>query len=402
MGIQSYWIYTTWTLRSTEFDQKVQIALRKTAEALADLNETILPSEDLIRQQSTDYYLVNFNNVFAATDLEFFLKQELEALSIHDDFDYYIYDCGSDNMVFCNYVDYGAGRTDEILVEMPKSPDLIYYFGVRFPNRVGFLLNTLWLAILFSILLLIAIAFFGYSMSVILRQKRDSELQKDFINNMTHEFKTPISTIKISGDVFLNDPTVKNDKRLLQYATIIKEQNDRLSNHVDKVLNAARIENEGLQMKMEVFELNGLVQKAWSQVKPKLDQKQGIFTINSSDEKIEVKGDIFHIEHVFMNIFDNAVKYSEDRAKINTSITDEGGHWKVSVSDNGIGIPKDKQDTLFNKFYRVPTGNIHNVKGFGLGLYYVKHICDLHGWSIGLHSRLGEGTEIVFDIPKMK
>jgi two-component system phosphate regulon sensor histidine kinase PhoR len=402
MGIQSYWIYTTWQLRSTEFDQKVQIALRKTAEDLADLNETILPSEDLIRQQSTDYYLVNINNVFAATDLEFFLKQELEALSIHDDFDYYIYDCGSDNMVFCNYVDYGSERTDEIKVEMPKSPDLIYYFGVRFPNRVGFLLNTLWLAILFSVLLLIAITFFGYSMSVILRQKRDSELQKDFINNMTHEFKTPISTIKISGDVFLNDPVIKEDKRLLQYATIIKEQNDRLSSHVDKVLNVARIEKEGLDMKMEAFELNALIQKAWLQVMPNLEQMDGECSINTDVESIPLKGDIFHLEHVFMNVFDNAVKYSEDRAEINISVTDEGRHWKVIISDNGIGIPKDQQDTLFDKFYRVPTGNIHNVKGFGLGLYYVKHICEQHGWDINIESKLGEGTEVTFNIPKMK
>jgi len=315
------------------------------------INETILPSEDLIRQQSTDYYLVNINNVFAATDLEFFLKQELEALSINDDFDYYIYDCGSDNMVFCNYVDYGSERTDEIKVEMPKSPDLIYYFGVRFPNRVGFLLNTLWLAVLFSIILLVAIAFFGYAMWVILRQKRDSELQKDFINNMTHEFKTPISTIKISSDVFINDPVIKGDERLSQYANIIKEQNDRLSSHVDKVLSVARIENEGLDMKIEDLELNGLINRSWSQIEPKLNQKNGHYSIESVSPIIDVKGDVFHLENVFTNIFDNAVKYSGSEPQIDVQLKESGSNWKVYIKDYGIGIPKDKLDTLFDKFF---------------------------------------------------
>ena len=333
-------MYNTWRLRSTEFDQSVRIALRKTAENLAALNETILPSEGLIRQEDSDYYLVNINNVFEATDLEFFLKQELEARSIHDFFDYYIYDCGSDNMVFCNNVDYGEDRKTEVKVEMPKTPDFVYYFGVRFPNRVGFILNTLWLAILFSILLLIAIAFFGYSMSVILRQKRDSELQKDFINNMTHEFKTPISTIRISSDVFLNDPLIQQNERLSQYAQIIKNQNERLSGHVDKVLDVARIENEGLQMQMETFELNGLVKKAWSEISPKLEQKDGNFISEGDEDRVMVNGDIFHLEHVFMNIFDNAVKYSKDAPTIKLNLVNEGRHWKISINDNGIGIPK--------------------------------------------------------------
>ena len=401
LGIQSYWIYNTWKLRSTEFDQKVQIALRRTAEDLANLNNTILPSEDLIRQVSTDYYLVNINNVFAATDLEFFLKQELEALSINDDFDYYIYDCGSDNMVFCNYVDYGSERTTEVMVEMPKSPDLIYYFGVRFPNRVGFILNTLWLAVIFSVLLLIAIAFFGYAMSIILRQKRDSELQKDFINNMTHEFKTPISTISISSNVFLNDPLIKKDQRLLQYAQIIKEQNDRLSSHVDKVLDVARIEREGLEMKMESLVLQEILAGAIKEIEPKLKQRNGAYELQDLDEKILITGDAFHLEHLFMNVLDNSIKYSKEAPQIDIRISGSSKNWIVEVNDNGIGIPRDKLDDLFDKFYRVSTGNVHDVKGFGLGLYYVKHICDLHGWTIDIKSTVGRGTMIIFTIPKM-
>lgn len=401
LGIQSYWVYNTWKLRSTEFDQKVQVALRKTAEGLASLNNTILPSEDLIRQQATDYYLVNINNLFEPSDLEFFLKQELEALSIHDDFDYYIYDCGSDNMVFCNYVDYGSQRTDDIKMQMPKSPDLIYYFGVRFPNRMSFILNTLGLAILFSALLLLAIAFFGYAMYVILKQKRDSELQTDFINNMTHEFKTPISTIKISSDVFLNDPTIQKDPRLAQYASIIKEQNDRLSSHVDKVLSVARIENDGLQMKKELVNLHSIVDKAIQEVSPKINQRNGQYAVDlPKSAVVRIDADAFHTEHMIINILDNAVKYSNDAPVISIQLKEDSKKWKLVISDKGIGIPKDKLEVLFDKFYRVSTGNVHDVKGFGLGLYYVKHICDLHKWDINVQSIVGEGTEVAITIPK--
>jgi len=324
-------------------------------------------------------------------------------LSIHDDFDYYIYDCGSDNMVFCNYVDYGSQRTDDIKLEMPKSPDLIYYFGVRFPNRMSFILNTLGLAILFSALLLLAIAFFGYAMFVILKQKRDSELQTDFINNMTHEFKTPISTIKISSDVFLNDPKIQGDPRLAQYAEIIQEQNNRLSAHVDKVLSVARIENDGLEMKMERVDLVQTIERAIQEVNPKINQKKGVIDWGSmKNAKAVIDADRFHIEHLLINILDNAVKYSRTTPRIEIQLNETTKHYKLKISDNGIGIPKDKMDSLFDKFYRVSTGNVHDVKGFGLGLYYVKYIADQHGWGIKVESTVGKGTDVSFIIPKLQ
>jgi len=400
LAVQSYWVVNTWRLRSSEFDQKIQVALRQTAQGLANLNRTVLPSEDLIRQVSTDYYLVNINNVFEATDLEFFLKRELEELSIQDDFDYYIYDCGTDNMVYCNTVDYGAQRSEDIKANMPKSPDLIYYFGVRFPNRLGFVLNTLWLAIVFSGVLLFAIAFFAYAMIIILRQKRDSELQKDFINNMTHEFKTPISTIKISSDVIADHPIVKEDKRLQAYAEIIQEQNARLSSHVDKVLKVASIENEGLAMNLETVDLHAIINGSIEQIKAKLQEKNGSIYRPESPSSIEIKGDPYHLQNVFVNIFDNAIKYCKDTPQIQISLTQDKTDIKVAVQDNGIGIPESTQESLFDKFYRVPTGNLHDVKGFGLGLYYVKHICDQHNWTIDITSQPERGTTITFKIPK--
>lgn len=400
LGVQSYWVVNTWRLRSSEFDQKIQVALRQTAQGLANLNRTVLPSEDLIRQVSTDYYLVNINNIFQASDLEFFLKRELEVLSIQDDFDYYIYDCGTDNMVYCNTVDYGTQRSEDIKMVMPKSPELIYYFGVRFPNRLGFILNTLWLAIVFSAVLLFAIAFFAYAMNIILQQKRDSELQKDFINNMTHEFKTPISTIKISSDVIADHPIIQKDKRLQAYAEIIQEQNARLSSHVDKVLKVASIEKEGLALNMETIGLKSIIDKSVEQIKAKLEEKGGEILWSDNLSSANIKGDPYHLENLFVNIFDNAIKYCKKAPQIFIAVTTSKSQIEVSIKDNGIGIPESTKESLFEKFYRVPTGNLHDVKGFGLGLYYVKHICDQHGWIINISSQADQGTTITFKIPK--
>ncbi|MBT8219345.1 MAG: HAMP domain-containing histidine kinase [Bacteroidia bacterium] len=400
LGIQSYWIVNTWNLRSSEFDQKVQVSLRRVAYDLAELNGTVLPSEDLVRQMSTDYYLVNINNLFSSTDLEFFLKKELEALNIQDDFDYYIYDCGSDEMVFSGYVDYGKSRSEDVEMQMPKSSDLIYYFGVRFPNRRGFILNTLWLAFLFSFLLLLAISFFAYSMFIILKQKRLADLQKDFINNMTHEFKTPISTIKISNDVFLSDPEIQKNKRLYQYANIINEQNERLTAHVDKVLNVARIEQDTLTLNHEMLDLLDVVQKSIKTLNPKLEQREGTLNLQTSMSEIPIRGDAFHLQNVFVNLIDNAIKYTKVNPVINIAINSQGGFHVVEIEDNGIGFKEEQKKFLFEKFYRVPTGNVHDVKGFGLGLYYVKHICDLHKWSIDIVSPSTGGSIIKIKIPK--
>ena len=226
IGIQAYWVYNTWDLNQADFKQKVDLALYRTASGLSKINEADLPARDIIKQRSSNYFIVNIDSEIDASMLEFFLRRELENLALNIDFEYAIYDCTSDQMVYGNYCRYSAEDNQQAspTYSLPKySSEFNYYFGVKFPTRGGYLLGQMQLAIFFSVILLLTLAFFGYSVYVILRQKRLSEMQKDFINNMTHEFKTPLSTIRISTDVFLRSEPIQSDPRLARYARIISE-----------------------------------------------------------------------------------------------------------------------------------------------------------------------------------
>ncbi|MEL6926426.1 MAG: HAMP domain-containing sensor histidine kinase, partial [Bacteroidota bacterium] len=358
-----------------------------------------LPSYNIVNKVSSNYYIVNINDTIDAGELEFYLQKELEEAALNIDFEYGIYDCSSQKMVYGNYCNYLPNKENIKRSDLPKYDDFNYYFGVRFPTRSGYLASEMKLSIIFSALLLVAILFFLYSIYIILRQKRLSEMQKDFINNMTHEFKTPISTIKISADVFLEHPEIINDARLNRYASIIREQNERLNRQVEKVLQLARVEREGLKLKMEAIDLNQLLSNVSSASRLKINKKGGQLKLALNAPTIKINADKLHLTNIINNLLDNALKYCDKQPDIMLSTQEHEGRIYLSVRDNGIGIPAAHQKKVFNKFYRVPTGNVHNVKGFGLGLFYIRRICDAHGWKLFLDSTPGEGTIITISIP---
>ena len=235
-------------------------------------------------------------------------------------------------------------------------------------------------------------------MYTILRQKRLSEMQKDFINNMTHEFKTPISTIGISADVFLNNPKIKEDPRLSQYAGILKEQNQRLNKQVEKILQLAKIERDGLKLKQEELNLTDLIKNIVDSVSIRLEEHQGKIHLLNFKETTAIKADKFHFTNTLYNLLDNAIKYCKTQPNITIQVENRLKHILLSIQDNGIGITKDNLHKVFDKFYRIPTGNVHNVKGFGLGLYYVKEVVNAHGWDVNIESTAGKGTKVILKI----
>jgi two-component system phosphate regulon sensor histidine kinase PhoR len=237
-------------------------------------------------------------------------------------------------------------------------------------------------------------------MLVIMRQKRLSELQKDFINNMTHEFKTPISSIKIAAEVLNNDKSISENNRLLRYAMIIKEQNQRLNDQVEKVLNVARLENDNLKINSENIELRELIDSVFEAQQLKMER--GTVTL-TYDAKVKfIQADIIHFTNVLFSLLDNAEKYCNTEPKIDIIVKEYTDHISINIKDNGIGVSKENQKMLFDKFYRVPTGNLHNVKGFGLGLFYVKNICNVHGWDISIQSEPQKGSIFTIRIPKIQ
>jgi len=222
-------------------------------------------------------------------------------------------------------------------------------------------------------------------------------LQKDFINNMTHEFKTPISSIKIAADVLSSNPSVREDSRLKRYAAIITEQNQRLNNQVEKVLNIARLEKDNFKLNKETIDLNVTLSNIVENESLRLTD--GNIKLNFGDDKMEIFADPLHFTNVITTVLDNAIKYSPENPEIIISAELRNNLTIIKIKDNGIGIEKEKLKHIFDKFYRVSTGDVHNVKGFGLGLFYVKNICNSHGWIIDAQSEIGKGTTFIIKIP---
>ena len=398
LGVQAYWVMKTWDVKEQEFHEKVIVALYHVAQQFEDMGINV-PEYDLITQPTSNYYVVNVNNAIDANSLEYFLRRELEAVGLTEDFEYGIYDCGNNSMLYGDYISYGAEKVDtaEIKKEaLPVYDKYLYYFGVRFPHKGSYILSNMGITIASTAILLLTVAFFVYTIYVILRQKRLSELQKDFINNMTHEFKTPISTIGISANVFLKAEEVQKNPRLQQYAQIVLEQSRRLNDQVEKVLQLARIEKGRLKLKPEPLHLKTWLERIVPGLQINVEERGGRLECAFEDGPDLVMADPMHLTNVLYNLIDNSLKYAGDeQPRIVLSLQHKmPGKVYLCISDNGKGIPDKYRDKVFDKFFRIPTGNVHDVKGFGLGLYYVKNICRRHGWKIELKSEEGKGTEI--------
>jgi two-component system phosphate regulon sensor histidine kinase PhoR len=303
-------------------------------------------------------------------------------------------------MLYGNYCNVGElQKSPKSDGNLPKYDEFIYYFGINFPSRSNYLLSDMWISMIFSIITVLALIFFIYAIFVILRQKRLSELQSDFINNMTHEFKTPISSIKISSDMFLSTPLVTNNPKLKQYAEIIRQQNLRLDDQVEKVLNIAKLDDEEFKIKPELINFHDIVREIIMSKELEIKKRSGHIEYSPEDKIAYIRADKLHLTNVLFNLLDNAIKYSVGAPDIKMHAITEGNSLVFTIIDKGIGISKEHQKHLFKKFFRVPTGNVHNVKGFGLGLHYVKRIADRHKWKIRIQSELNKGTEVSMIMP---
>jgi two-component system, OmpR family, phosphate regulon sensor histidine kinase PhoR len=400
IAVQSYWLRKTWDIRDNDFDRSVHIALRNVAQLVANSNKSVLPKYKLIERRSSNVYVVNVNSkIRDFRKLEKFLIQEIENVYINTDFEYAVYDCASSEMIYGNYLKMDKTKNNVVKKSiLPKFGHLDYYFVVKFPERQSYVINNLWTNIFIVTIAILSLISFLYSFRVILKQKKLSDLQKDFINNMTHEFKTPISSIKIAADVMNKDEGILSNPRLSRYASIIKDQNDRLNDQVEKVLNIARLEKETLNLSMEPININELLTTVVESNRLKFEN--GKIDFIEEVQKAYITADKLHLTNVIYNIIDNAVKYCQKDPHIKIKLSNINNELHVAISDNGIGISKENIKNLFDKFYRVNTGNIHNVKGFGLGLFYVKSICQAHNWDIHVDSQLDVGTTMDINMKK--
>jgi len=397
--IQTYWLLKAWNMNEKQVNESIAIVLNSVARKMYSYNQTQPPHENPVNQLTSNYFVVNINSVVDANILEFYLKSEFARIGLDVDYEYAIYDCHNDKMVYGNYIpSQGGNKTISPSTNLPKYSDYLYYFGIRFPSIQNTVVSNMTIWLILSGIMLALILFFSYSIMVIFRQKRFSELQKDFINNMTHEFKTPIATINISADVITQPSITQDTDRLLTYGKIIKQENVRLNILVDKVLQIARIEKTGFELKREEIKLNDLIQPVIENCRNNSGKEISVNS-NLSPDVGTVFADQVHLTNIIYNLLDNATKYAGENPLITVETFRGNKNIILRISDNGPGIPHSFQKKVFRKFFRIPTGNVHDIKGFGLGLYYVKNTCRAHGWNITLKSEPGSGCSFTIYIP---
>lgn len=399
---QFYWVRRAFDIKEAEFERTVNAALFNVANQIFDINNTPSPAANPVKQVSTNYFIVMVNGDVDANLLEFLLRSEFTKRSIKVDFEYGIYDCSREKMKYGNYVPLQTAKEKVTSKKLPAWNNYAYYFGVQFPNREAHLINQMGIWSFSSFVLLIVIIFFAYALFIILKQKRLSEIQKDFINNMTHEFKTPISTIAISTEVLKNPDIVNHPERLLNYTTIIERENSRLKQQVERVLQMARLDKEEIGLKKETVDVHQIIQDAIKNTSHAIEETGGQISVEFNASKSFVEADRLHLTNVFQNLFDNAIKYCKNVPGVEVISQNVNGSVQIIVRDNGIGISSENQKRVFQKFYRVPTGNVHDVKGFGLGLSYVKTIVEAHKGNIRLESQLDMGCAFTVTLPVIK
>ncbi len=276
------------------------------------------------------------------------------------------------------------------------------YLVISFPNSISFVLSSLWLMLAGSSLFTLIILFvFMYTIQVIIRQKKLSDIKSDFINNMTHEFKTPIATISLAADSLRNPKVIADTEKMEYFTRIIREENKRMNAQVEHVLQMAQIEKDELSLRKEEVNLHEIIFQAVDLIKIQVESREGNLSAELNATLPMVRADALHLSNVIFNLLDNANKYSPDKPSILISTEDVTNGILIKVKDNGMGMSRDTLKKIFEKFYRVPTGNIHNIKGFGLGLSYVKAIVEQHqGW-IDVKSDPGKGSTFEVFIPHL-
>ncbi len=394
---QLLWTKEAFTIEEKKFSQKTHIALLEVAKKLYQGTNHDLPTENPVKKISNDYYVVNIDNDFEPEILEFYLKSEFKKMNLTTDFEYAMYNCQSDEMVYGNYISLSDKSKGKQSIYFPKHKNLVYYFAIRFPNETTYLFSSLRFWFVLSMVLILILLIYVYSIFTLLQQKKYSDLQRDFINNMTHEFKTPLSSILIASNYLIKQEPIKKDKKLYTYAEIIINQSNKLNQHIEKILTIAKSDYSPLELNTENIAIVPIIENAIENIK--LKYPEVTTTIKSDSSDYTIIADSFHFNNLVYNLLDNAAKYCNGKPEIVIRLSKENHVLKLEFIDNGIGIPNKNLSFIFDKFYRIPSEKSNEVNGFGLGLYYVKKICNLHHWKINATNNPEKGITLTILIP---
>jgi two-component system phosphate regulon sensor histidine kinase PhoR len=333
------------------------------------------------------------------------LRKELQNKGITGSFTYQIQQGNAKNKLGTALETAEHLHTGEVYKTQLFPKEMIKESGwllLSFPNKSNYILaNMAWIMALSGGLLVILLGSFGYTLQLILKQKKVSEMKTDFINNMTHEFKTPVATIMIASEALKDEELSGGRAQVERLANIIYDENIRLGNHIERVLHLAKVDKEDFRLENRAVELNTLIAAVADSMSLQLEKQKATIQLDLEAKNDVVFADELHLSNVIFNLIDNALKYCDGEAKIEISTQNLGKHVVCIVKDNGLGMSKDQIDKIFDQFYRIPTGNVHNVKGFGLGLSYVNTIVRLLKGQIKVKSEKYKGSTFEISIPQV-
>ncbi|MFO7656957.1 MAG: HAMP domain-containing sensor histidine kinase [Bacteroidales bacterium] len=402
IGTQSFWIRKSFLITQKQFDHRADQALNNVIDELRDYTDsTFRTSHNLPCLK----YLDVSGTIFDVLDTLILDKLMHKYISYHkltDNFQYAVIKTADSTIIYSSQgYENARGKCEPYKACLSCLwKEEYFHLSLCFEKLTKSLFVELSVWLFWSSLFILVIIFsFAYTMYTVFRQKKLSELKNDFINNMTHEFKTPISTISLASEVLLDAGAYSPAEKTRRYAQIIYDENQRMRHQVDRVLNMAQHEKGDLKLTISEVDVHEL-----------LLSTQHLRFLDNGDKKMKISyklqssghvimADELHLANVIKNIVENACKYSKENPHLIISTRDYNNGIMISFEDNGIGMGKEAQKHIFEKFYRIPTGNLHNVKGFGLGLHYVKTMVEAHNGFVKVHSVLNKGSRFDVYIP---
>lgn len=393
--IQVRWIFQTAKIKEEFFNEKANMVLSRTTEAISSDKETCRNIEASVENDNASAVAATLgkNEIHKIDSL---FTYYMKFYNFHIDYTFEVIKPNPATTINANDVtNYIYNKPLEDLASNNEIE-----LKLIFPEKKQFIIAEMGTLFITSVvLILIVLVLFWRTILLLLKEKQLSEHTTDFLNNMTHEFKTPLTNIALAGKMIIKDSIIKQEDKIKHYSGIILEENEKLRLQVEQVLSMTALERGEIPIRKTVIDFHEMIHESLKYISLQIENKHGNIKLNLNADAFVVMGDKTHLTNVLCNLIDNAIKYSTEKPELTIQTSNVGQNLMVMVSDKGIGIEKEYQKKVFDKFFRVPTGDVHDVKGFGLGLAYINKIVELHGGTIKLESEKGNGTTFTIELP---
>jgi two-component system, OmpR family, phosphate regulon sensor histidine kinase PhoR len=394
--IQVSWLLETARVKEELFNEKANMVLSRTAQELCADKQTCMNMGSCCLEENDSTCALKLNRA-EAVKIDSLLRHFMQYYNLHIEYSFEVIQPGR-GFPFPGAKARSANVFQRRLEQFANVNGL--ELKLILPEKKTFILQEMGVMFIASILLIIIVfVLFVRTIRSLQREKRISEFTTDFLNNMTHEFKTPLTNIGLAGKRLLKEEAVMQHEKARRFAGIVLSENEKLKLQVEQVLSMTALERGEIPVALADTDVHAILEDALRCISVQVENKEGELKATLAATQHVAAADRSHLTNAFCNLVDNAIKYSPGKPLITIETSNAGGRLLVKISDRGIGIDKAFQEKIFEKYFRVPTGNVHDVKGFGLGLAYVRKIIELHGGTIGLASQKGQGTTFTISLP---